>query len=222
MEPPLTLPVLSVNVGLPAFLGVAHGERIISGIAKRPVSEPTILVGPTNLAGDGQADLSVHGGPDKAVYAYCSTHWPAWLSEYGLPGGAGRFGENLTLAGPDESQVHIGDVFAWGTVRLAVSQPRLPCFKLALYLGRNDIGAAMVKTGRSGFYLRVLEGGNAPTHDIALTRCQHETGAPTIRGLYAKYFDPKAAADELMALAATPGLAAAWQENLKAKARARR
>jgi MOSC domain-containing protein YiiM len=217
----LALPILSVNVGLPAYLGRVRGEAVESGIAKRPVVAGTIRLEPTNLAGDGQADLSVHGGPDKAVYAYCATHWPAWQRELSLQAKPGTFGENLTLDGAGEEDIHIGDVFSWGAARLAVTQPRQPCFKLALHLGRADIGAAMIKSGRCGFYLRVIETGTVPVQDARLTRCTHEADAPSVRAIFAKYYDSKTPAAELRQLAATPGLSAEWHRALEAKATAR-
>jgi MOSC domain-containing protein YiiM len=112
-----------------------------------------------NLGGDGQADLSVHGGVDKAVYAYPSEHLGAWSEELGDGLGPAPFGENLSTIGALEHEVHIGDVWSWGTALLQVTQPRWPCFKLALHRGRPDIQARMRSTGRTGWYLRVLEPG---------------------------------------------------------------
>ena len=112
-----------------------------------------------NLAGDAQADLSVHGGTDKAVYAYPSEHLIAWSEELGDELGAAPFGENLSTVGVLEHEVRIGDVWSWGEARLQVTQPRWPCFKLALHRGRRDIQARMRATGRTGWYLRVLEVG---------------------------------------------------------------
>src|SRR5262249_14780537 len=120
----LVLPIRSVNVGLPAPIGVAQGRPVLSGIRKAPLAGDTVRLGATNLAGDGQADLEVHGGPDKAVYAYGAGHWPAWRAELGLAPGPASFGENLTLDGPLETEIRIGDIFAWGDARLQVSQPR--------------------------------------------------------------------------------------------------
>jgi MOSC domain-containing protein YiiM len=150
--------VVSVNVGRPRE--VAYGGRIIrTGIWKSPVEGP-VLATPTHLAGDEQADRQVHGGPDKAVYAYPAEHYAFWRSELGemdLPWGA--FGENLTVAGLDEREVGIGDRFAIGATELMVTMPRIPCFKLALRLGREDIVPRFEASGRSGFYLRVLTPG---------------------------------------------------------------
>jgi len=214
----LALPILSVNVALPAYLGQLRGERVESGIAKKPVRAASLRLEPLNLAGDGQADLRVHGGPDKAVYAYCSAHWPAWRNELGLEAGPGTFGENLTLGGATEADIHIGDVFTWGEARLVVSQPRQPCFKLALHLGRADVGATLIKTARCGFYLRVLSPGTVPVGGAQLARTAHAADAPSVRTIFQKFHDPKTDADTLRALAATPGLAEAWVQQLQEKA----
>src|SRR6478609_12234211 len=126
----------TVNVGVPQVLVEQDGQRIYSAIAKQPVADGTALwLSLLNLAGDGQADLSVHGGPDKAVYAYPSEHLAPWSEELGEDLGPAPFGENLSTRGVLESDVHIGDVWSWGAAHLQVSQPRWPCFKLALHRG---------------------------------------------------------------------------------------
>lgn len=142
-----------------------RGDEILTGIFKEPVSGP-IALSRLNLAGDEQADLSVHGGPDKAVYAYPSEHYPSWreeLPDLNLPWGA--FGENLTTAGLMENNVCIGDEFQIGTAVLRVSQPRLPCYKLAIRLGRPDVIKRFMKSGRSGIYFSVVEEGVLQTGD---------------------------------------------------------
>ena len=218
----LRLPLRSVNVGLPAIIGEAHGKPVLSGIRKAPARGDSLHLAKTNLAGDGQADLQNHGGPDKAVYAYSTLHWPAWRTEYGLLAQPGSFGENLTVDHADETQICIGDVFAWGGARLAVSQPRQPCYKLAMMLGRADIGAAMVASGRCGFYLRVLQGGEVPLKAASLERIETQGGAPSVHVLFKALFDTKLPAETLERLAATPDLAAAWVHALRIRAASRR
>src|SRR5271165_263826 len=122
----MNLRILSVNVGLPRVLGTLQGEPVLSGFHKDVVTADMVYVSATNIEGDGQADLTVHGGPDKAVYSYPAGHWHWWESEKHLPCAAGTFGENLTLEGADEDAVAIGDRFRWGSVLLEVSQPRAP------------------------------------------------------------------------------------------------
>lgn len=219
---PLMLPLLSVNVGLPAPLGLHRGETVMSAIRKRPVDADAILLAESNLEGDRQADLSVHGGPDKAVYAYSAVHWPDWQSEHGLAAGPGSFGENLTLGEARESEIRVGDVFAWGDALIAVSQPRQPCFKLALLLGRADIGAAMVRSGRSGFYLRVLRGAVVPVRGTSLRRVETRAQAPSVLDLFMAMHDRHATAEALAGYAAAPGLSADWRRAFETRAAARR
>ncbi len=154
--------LVSVNVAMPQYLGRHRGHAITSGIAKRPVTAESLWLGRLNLEGDAQADLEVHGGPDKAVYAYPSEHLAAWSAELGQELGPAAFGENLTTAGGTEDDVCIGDRWLWGDAVLEVCQPRTPCFKLAMYRDRGDIGRLLRLSGRTGWYLRVLQPGRVP------------------------------------------------------------
>lgn len=152
--------VVTVNVGVPSLLGVRQGAKVYSAIAKHPVVTGTTLwLSLFNLAGDGQADLSVHGGPDKAVYCYPSEHLGAWEADLGETLGPAPFGENLSTQGVLEGDVFIGDRWRWDQAVLEVCQPRWPCFKLALYRRRADIQNRMRESGRTGWYLRVIEPG---------------------------------------------------------------
>jgi MOSC domain-containing protein YiiM len=160
--------VLSVNVGLPRQVEW-RGEVVETAIFKNPVSG-RVRVRKLNLDGDRQADLSVHGGPAKAVYAYPSEHYAHWTDELGgtnLPWGA--FGENLTTAGLTESGVRVGDRFQIGTAEFMVTQPRTPCFKLAIRFGRPDMLKRLLQTGRTGFYLSVLSEGDVGVGDDIVT-----------------------------------------------------
>jgi MOSC domain-containing protein YiiM len=150
--------LLSVNVSRPKTVATPDGT-MRTGIYKEPV-EGRVRVRRLNLEGDGQADLRAHGGVDKAVYAYPSEHYDLWKREMGredLP--FGWFGENLTVEGMPEDQVRIGDVFRIGTALLQVTQPRTPCHKLEFKSGLPGFARRFVLSGRSGFYLRVLEEG---------------------------------------------------------------
>ncbi|NNN00358.1 MAG: MOSC domain-containing protein [Acidimicrobiaceae bacterium] len=152
--------IVAVNVGVPRLLGQHQGTKVYSGIVKSPLPNGTSLwLSLFNLAGDGQADLSVHGGPDKAVYSYPSEHIPQWESDLGETLGEAPFGENLSTRGALENDVCIGDRWRWDQAVLQVCQPRWPCFKLALYRGRSDIQTKMRFSGYTGWYLRVLEPG---------------------------------------------------------------
>ena len=152
-----------MNVGTPTVLATTKGDTVWSGIRKHAVPATAELwLSLVNLAGDGQADLSVHGGIDKAVYAYPSEHLAPWSEELGEELGPAPFGENLSTVGALETDVRIGDLWSWGAATLEVCQPRWPCFKLALHRGRADIQGRMRASGRTGWYLRVLEPGAVP------------------------------------------------------------
>ena len=156
--------VLSVNVGLPKDVEW-QGKTVSTGIFKAQVPGP-VSVRTLNLEGDGQADLAVHGGVTKAVYVYPSEHYAFWreeLQEIELPWGA--FGENLSTTGLAEDEVQIGDEFRIGTVRLRVTEPRMPCYKLGIRFGRADIVKRFLNSQRSGFYFAVLREGRIQAGD---------------------------------------------------------
>ncbi|MBI3675909.1 MAG: MOSC domain-containing protein [Proteobacteria bacterium] len=206
----MKLNLLSVNVGRPHILGTVNGETVLSGIAKKPLDGDSVFVGATNLEGDGQADLSVHGGPDKAVYAYPTVHWPWWESEHRLPCGPNTFGENLTLEGADESQICIGDRFQWGEALLEVSQPRAPCFKLAMHTRREDVPQLMTLSARCGWYLRVVREGVAPLRHAALVRT-FESGEMNVKDVFVAVMHPRIARETLLRVSKLPALAHAWR-----------
>ena len=157
--------LISVNVGQPRKVEFRDGT-VLSGIFKAPVAG-RVVVRKLNLAGDQQADLTVHGGPDKAVYAYPVEHYSYWNTE--LPGtelAYGMFGENLTTGGLDEASVYIGDQFRIGSAVLQVTQPRTPCYKLGLRFGRSDLIEKFWFSGRSGFYFSVITEGEVGAGDV--------------------------------------------------------
>ncbi len=165
-EPPSrTGQLLSLNVSLARPM-VIDGREVMTGIRKRGVTGP-LAVGPLGLAGDEQADLSVHGGPGKAVYAYPSEHYPFWqtvraqarAAEWGEALPPGALGENLTLAGLLEDQVCVGDVLRFADCELAVSEPRFPCFKFNAAMGFKQASQLMAANGWCGFYLAVRRPG---------------------------------------------------------------
>ncbi len=157
--------VLTVNVGLPKQIGVRRGRPFMSDIDKRPVPGPHIVEG-VNITGDEQADLRVHGGPDKAVYAYAAEDTSWWNTELGRDDlGPGSFGENLTTAGVDCTNAVIGERWRVGTVLFEVCQPRQPCFKLGLHLDDPKILKRFAQASRPGAYLRILEPGTLEAGD---------------------------------------------------------
>lgn len=217
----LRLDVVSVNVGKPSIIGTRHGAQVASGIAKSPVTVERLPLSLLNLDGDGQADLTVHGGPDKAVYAYPLDHAAYWQAAHGLALTPGLMGENLSVMGADEAAVAIGDVFEWGPARLAVSQPRQPCFKLAMRLGRDDIGAAMMVTARSGFYLRVLVPGDVPARAAVLRLVERVPEAPSVQAAFVALRDRDTPLETLASLANFAPLASDWRRAFAAKIEAR-
>ena len=155
----------SLNVARASAMSI-HGKDVLTAIAKRPAAN-RVAVHALGLEGDEQADLSVHGGPGKAVYAYPSEHYPFWqtvraqagVAAWDAPLPPGALGENLTLAGVVESQVFIGDLLRFPDCVLAVSEPRFPCFKLNAALGFKHAGKLMVQSAWCGWYLAVRETG---------------------------------------------------------------
>jgi MOSC domain-containing protein YiiM len=205
--------LLAVNVGTPRRVGDRRGRPVRSAIAKRPVASGTELsLTLLNLAGDDQADRRLHGGPDKAVYAYPSEHLAAWradLHEHDL--GPAAFGENLTTAGALEDDVRIGDVWGWGDARLQVCQPRTPCFKLALHRGRGDVATRLITTGRTGWYLRVLVPGTVGVDGPVEVVERHPAAVTVLDAHRARYDRDLAhrAVERVVALGAT--LAEEWR-----------
>jgi len=156
--------VMSVNVGVPREIEW-RGEVVRTSIFKAPVAG-RVRVGRLNIQGDQQSDLTVHGGTGKAVYAYPSEHYAYWrkaLPGIDLPWGA--FGENLTTEGLLEGKLHIGDRIRAGSAEFVVTQPRMPCFKLALRFGRPDMVKRFHRSGRTGFYLAVAQEGEVAAGD---------------------------------------------------------
>ncbi len=149
--------IISIQVGKPSELR-SGDESVLSGINKQHVSGP-VMVRTLNIDGDGQADLQVHGGPDKAVYCYPSEHYVPWQAELGRTLDYGNFGENLTVAGLLEDELHIGAILAVGDAVLQVSQPRQPCFKLGMKMDDQQFVRTFQNSGRSGFYCRVIREG---------------------------------------------------------------
>jgi len=206
-----TVDLVSVNVARPRVIGALRsGQPVLSGIGKRPVDAAALFLDALNLEGDGQADLAVHGGPDKAVYAYPSEHLPRWNEELDVAFGPGTFGENLTTAGALEDEVRIGDVWGWGEARLQVTQPRSPCYKLAMITKRPDLGKRMVRNGRTGWYLRVLEPGFVPLGGPIRVVARHPADV-SVLDAHRALFDADATRADLEAVAGVDVLAASWR-----------
>jgi MOSC domain-containing protein YiiM len=150
--------VLSINVGRPRLV-LDRGREVSTGIFKSPVFGP-VMLRQTNFDGDRQADLNAHGGINKALYAYPYEHYAFWRNELGgLELLWGNFGENLTTEGLLESETRIGDLFRVGGAIVKVSQPRIPCYKLGIRFGRDDMPKRFLASGHSGIYFSVVEEG---------------------------------------------------------------
>jgi len=173
--------IVSINVGLPRH--VMYDDRnVATGIFKMPVAGK-IKVRTLGLQGDGQADLTVHGGPAKAVYAYPSEHYVYWQKQLRLNLPYGMFGENLTTKGLLEGAVHIGDRFRAGSAELTVTQPRFPCYKLGIKFGMMEMLKRFQESGKSGFYLAVVKEGEIEAGDsLHLISCN--TNNPTIAEVF--------------------------------------
>jgi MOSC domain-containing protein YiiM len=179
--------IISVNVGRPRLV-ISNGQPVSTGIYKTPVVGRSMLRA-LNLDGDRQADLSVHGGPTKAVYAYPSEHYNYWRAE--LPGTElswGMFGENFTTEGLTESTVNIGDRFRVGSAEVTVTEPRMPCYKLGIKFGRTDIIRRFLVSGRTGFYFSVQKEGEVGAGDQIelIKRDKSDVTVADITRLYAK------------------------------------
>lgn len=156
--------LISVNAGLPREV-IWHGQTFTTAIYKQPV-EGRVALRKLDLDGDRQADLTVHGGPYKAVYCYPIAHYDYWKRE--LPGtdlSMAAFGENFTIDSPLESEIHLGDRFSVGSAEIVVTQPRLPCFKLGIRFQSDDMVRRFLASGRTGFYVAVTREGEVGAGD---------------------------------------------------------
>jgi len=201
--------VLSLNVGLPRTVEW-KGKPVSTGIFKEPVSGRVALKA-LDFDGDGQADLSVHGGPNKAVYVYPAEHYAYWrreLPDQSLPWG--MFGENLTTEGLRED-TQIGDRFRIGSAEVMATQPRLPCYKLGLRFGRGDIVKRFLASGLTGFYFRVIVEGDVGAGDaiVPIRRATDSVPVSEITRLYARDTDDLEGLRRIVTIA---DLAEDWRE----------
>jgi MOSC domain-containing protein YiiM len=202
--------LVSLNVARPQLV-VYNGRTINTGIFKQSVSGP-VQLRTLNLDGDRQADLSVHGGPYKAVYGYPVEHYPFWLQE--LPGTDlpwGMFGENFTTSGLAEGELHVGDRFRIGSSIVMVRQPRTPCYKLAAKFQRDDILERFLLSGRSGFYFSVEQEGSVAAEDDFQLLTRNQDGI-TIAEMNRLFVREKYNQDLLRKAIHTAALPENWRE----------
>lgn len=207
--------VISINVGHPR-LHTWKGQTFSTGIFKDPVAG-RVMLRRTNLDGDRQADLSVHGGPDKAAYAYPSEHYEYWAGQF--PGRKlpwGSFGENLTTEGMLETEVSVGDRYRIGSAVVMVKTPRVPCFKLAAKFQTDDMIERFLRALRSGFYFSVVEEGEVGAGD----EIQFLGGEPStlnVAETYKLYWSPDPDLELLRRAARIEVLPQGWRERFQAK-----
>ena len=205
----LKMKIISLNVGLPRL--VLRGEEPVStGIFKQPVAG-RVGLRKLNLDGDRQADLSVHGGPEKAVYLYPSEHYEFWrqeLPDMDLPWG--MFGENFTTTGFQETETNIGDRFRVGSAEVMVTQPRMPCYKLGIRFGRTDIIRKFLASERSGFYLSVSKVGEVAAGD-EFELIEKNTSGVRVVDVTRLYSSDKGNVDLLRQSIATEALPESWR-----------
>src|SRR5215204_1984737 len=207
--------LLSVNVSPPAEV-VHGGKTVTTGIFKEPV-DGRVMLRTLNLDGDGQADLIGHGGIHKAAYAYSVENYDYWKRELGRTDLTfGQFGENLTVDGMLEDEIHVGDVFRAGDALVEVTQPRVPCYKLGIKMGLRGFEKKFLASCRVGYYLRVLEEGEVGVGDVP-DRVRADPERITVREMcHLLYFDPKNLEGTRRALrirALSPG----WRQSFEAR-----
>ncbi len=208
--------LVSVNVSLPRE--VAHkGKTVSTGIFKQPV-EGRVMLRALNLDGDGQADLIGHGGPNRAVYAYSIENYAYWERELGRSDFAmGQFGENFTVEGMLDGEVHVGDVFRVGGALVQISQPRVPCYKLGIKMGADGFERTFLASGRVGFYFRVVEEGEVGAGDAIEPVEADPEGMTVERISNLLYFDTGNLGDTRKALrieALSPGWKGSFEDRL--------
>jgi MOSC domain-containing protein YiiM len=219
---PTSTSLASIQVGVPTSYGSdeaadPHDKAWTTGFYKGLV-EGRAYVGTENIRGDGQADLRHHGGVDKAVLAYSADHYPAWRESLQLPDMPhGAFGENLTMRGLSEESVCIGDILQIGTVTFEVSQPRQPCWKLARRWRMHELVALVVRSGRTGWYLRVLEEGWIEA-GMPVELVQRPNPAWPIARANRVMHHHRTDVALTLELAEVPGLAKSWIDELRERA----
>jgi MOSC domain-containing protein YiiM len=204
--------ILSVNVGMPRQVATGR-ETVLTSIFKSPI-QGRAAVRRHNIDGDRQSDLTVHGGPYKAVYCYPGENYPYWkakLPDADLPWGA--FGENLTTEGLAEETVCIGDQYRVGSALLQVTQPRMPCFKLGIRFGRADMVRLFWQSGRSGIYFSVLEEGDVAADD-PVERTARGPEEITVANVVQLYRGDETS-DELLNRALRAPLWGSWKRELR-------
>ncbi len=211
--------IVSVNVGLPREVAW-KGTSVSTSIFKSPV-EGSVPVKTLNLRGDEQADLTVHGGPYKAVYGYPSEHYPFWRKE--LPQAElawGAFGENLTTGGLNEDDLYVGDRLRIGSALLMVTQPRVPCYKMTIRFDRDDMIKRFIASNTSGFYFSVIEEG-AVEAGSPVEVVHRDPDRVSVNDINHLYYGTSRSAELLQRAVSLEALPASWRDYLRERAAAR-
>jgi len=202
--------IISINVGRPRLV-MRNGEPVSTGIFKEPIAG-RVMLRTLNLDGDRQADLTVHGGPEKAVYLYPAEHYAFWkreLPDMELPWG--MFGENFTTEGMSETEINVGDKFRVGSAELMATQPRMPCYKLGIRFGRTDIIKRFLMSERSGIYFSVLKEGEVGAGDEFELLEKNASGVRVV-DVTRLYSSDKKNVDLLRQAIASDALPSSWRE----------
>jgi MOSC domain-containing protein YiiM len=217
--------ILSIQVGMPktydSALASEDGQDRSweSGIFKSGI-DGSVWLGETNLVGDGQADLKHHGGPDRALLIYSAEHYPAWNDRFGRALEFGSFGENFTVSIANETTVCLGDRWVANDIEIEVSQPRLPCFKLARRLNMPGLNLEVVKNRKGGWYARTLKQGTVEAGQT-LKLVERPNPAWTIDRAFEVYMTEKKNREILTELRDLPQLSTLWRDSLTKRLEAR-
>ncbi|HYA86155.1 MAG TPA: MOSC domain-containing protein [Nitrospirota bacterium] len=202
--------IRTLNIGLPKK-EIFNGKEFITGMCKKTVSIPLVL-SEEGFEGDGVGDLKHHGGSDKAVCVYAIDHYEHWEKILGRKMPDAAFGENLSVTDMNEDNVCIGNIYRAGTATVQVSQPRQPCSTLAARYGREDFVKLVVDSGRTGFYLRVLEGGRVSSGDV-LSLVEQDPRRVTISFANRIYHDDRKNGEGIEKVLAVSTLSKSWQKS---------
>jgi MOSC domain-containing protein YiiM len=208
--------LISVNVARPRIV-TWKGTQVSTSIFKSPV-EAAVDVKKLNLRGDQQADLTVHGGPDKAIYAYPSEHYAYWRQQ--LPEaelGWGAFGENLTTQGLSEDSLYIGDRVRIGSALLMVTQPRVPCYKLTIRFERDDLIKRFIQSNTSGFYFAVVEEGQLAVGD-GIEIIHRDPATVSVNDINHLYYGKTHSAELVRRAINLAALPESWRDHLRQRA----
>jgi MOSC domain-containing protein YiiM len=206
--------LVSVNITLPEKISlIGGGKKIITGFFKKPINEK-IFLDELGFRGDGVGDARIHGGKDLAVCAYFVDHFPHWKTELDIEIKPGAFGENLSLAGINETQINIGDIYRLGEAEIEVSQPRQPCHKLNKVFDLQSMACKVQTTGYTGCYFRVKKTGWVEP-DSVLEKTQDGSGKISVEMVNVLMFKEKKNPDLLNNVVCLQELSEEWRTKFR-------